>query len=207
MALRALCRSDGATAVEFALVLTVFLPLLFAIFEFGRALHTRNALEALTDRAVRALIVDHRESELSVEGLEEALLDDLRRQAAGLNPDFIALRLIGEAPYTVELSYPIDLLIPLFSVRTLSLVARRSEPGAGDVLPTGATWTDSPDFAFSRRLPLEPEHDALWAIPFHDNFGLPVIGGRSFEIIGGGNPRLLIAGADPRVIPGQGNRI
>ena len=68
---------------------------------------------------------------------------------------------------------------------------------------------NAPDHVMpTRRLPLNPDHPYLWANPFHagslsDDF--PDIGGRPFTISGDGNPRLLVDGADPRVIPGDTN--
>ena len=43
----------GAALVEFALVATVFLTVLFGIIEFGRLLWTHNALTDATRRGVR----------------------------------------------------------------------------------------------------------------------------------------------------------
>lgn len=70
-------------------------------------------------------------------------------------------------------------------------------------------WNDNPDFVLpERRLPINPDHPELWAIPFHVSAlpeGFPDLGGQDFTIIGDGNPRLLVAGADPRVVPGADN--
>ncbi len=70
-------------------------------------------------------------------------------------------------------------------------------------------WNPNPDFVFAeRRLPMNPDHPELWAIPFHASAlpeGFPDLGGQEFTVIGDGNPRLLVAGADPRVIAGPDN--
>lgn len=67
----------------------------------------------------------------------------------------------------------------------------------------------APDFVIPlRRLPQNPDHPTLWAIPFHASAlpeGFPSIGGQEFSITGDGNPRMLVAGADPRVIAGDNN--
>lgn len=47
----------GAAAVEFALICTAFLALLFALFEYGRMLFLWNALPEVTRRAARAAAV------------------------------------------------------------------------------------------------------------------------------------------------------
>ncbi len=59
-----------------------------------------------------------------------------------------------------------------------------------------------------RRLPRNPDHPTLWANPFHPHTlpeGFPDIGGQPFTLSGDGNPRMLVAGADPRVISGAAN--
>ena len=70
-------------------------------------------------------------------------------------------------------------------------------------------WNPNPDFVLpERRLPMNPDHPELWAIPFHASSlpeGFPDLGGQEFSIIGEGNPRLLVADADPRVIAGPDN--
>jgi Flp pilus assembly protein TadG len=51
---RRLIRSaDGATAVEFALVVPVFLSFCLGTFEFGRMLWVRNSLQTATEEASR----------------------------------------------------------------------------------------------------------------------------------------------------------
>lgn len=77
-------------------------------------------------------------------------------------------------------------------------------------LGTGEVASDvAPDIVMAtRRLPQNPDHPTLWAQPFHlSNVpdGFPDIGGQEFSITGDGNPRMLIAGADPRVIQGPTN--
>ncbi len=73
----------------------------------------------------------------------------------------------------------------------------------------GPEWNPDPDFVMSeRRLPMNPDHPTLWANPFHAHAlpdGFPDLGGQEFTITGDGNPRLLVAGADPRVISGPDN--
>jgi len=78
-----------------------------------------------------------------------------------------------------------------------------------DTPDEGPAWNPNPDFVMAeRRLPMNPDHPELWAIPFHAAGlpeGFPDLGGQAFTITGDGNPRLLVAGADPRVISGPGN--
>ena len=50
--------SDGATAVEFAIVAPVLLMLLLGIMEAGRALWTQNALNFAVEQAARCAAID-----------------------------------------------------------------------------------------------------------------------------------------------------
>lgn len=74
---------------------------------------------------------------------------------------------------------------------------------------TTPAWNPNPDFILPvRRLPMTTDHPTLWANPFHSGAlppGFPAIGGQDFTLVGDGNPRLLVAGADPRVISGAAN--
>ena len=54
---RGLIRQTGAFAVEFALVIVIFLTLLFTIMEVARALYIWNTLQEVTRRAGRAAAV------------------------------------------------------------------------------------------------------------------------------------------------------
>jgi len=56
--LRALMRAcDGATAVEFALVLPMFLALVFGSIEFGRVLWTKEALQETAIAGARCVAI------------------------------------------------------------------------------------------------------------------------------------------------------
>lgn len=58
-AVRRLARaSDGATAVEFAIIAPVLLMLLFGIMEGGRALWMQNALNFAVEQAARCASID-----------------------------------------------------------------------------------------------------------------------------------------------------
>lgn len=111
----------------------------------------------------------------------------------GLLVSLISLMLIGTFAVTGE------------RVRTLfeSLSFQLTRDQADEVAVTWPSILMAP-----RRLPRNPDHPTLWAIPFHVGAlpeGFPVIGGQEFSISGDGNPRMLLAGADPRVISGETN--
>jgi Flp pilus assembly protein TadG len=48
---------SGASAVEFALVMTPFIALMFVVIEYGRAYYTRNALQQLAQATARCMAV------------------------------------------------------------------------------------------------------------------------------------------------------
>ncbi|MGY6548985.1 MAG: hypothetical protein ACXIU7_08265 [Roseinatronobacter sp.] len=82
-------------------------------------------------------------------------------------------------------------------------------PGAPSGDTSAGMSQAAPDIVMAdRRLPRTPDHPTLWANPFHAAAlpeGFPDIGGQEFSITGDGNPRLLVARADPRVIAGATN--
>jgi len=51
-------REDGATAVEFALVLPIFLMILIGIFELSRMMFVTSSVQYSVDRAARLAVVD-----------------------------------------------------------------------------------------------------------------------------------------------------
>ena len=61
-------------------------------------------------------------------------------------------------------------------------------------------WSSTPDADLARR-PWSLDHQSLWVAPFGGaGDSLPaglIIGGQPFQLIGDGNPRLLVEGADP----------
>ena len=133
---------SGATAVEFALVMAlVLIPFVFALFEIGRALHMRNALDYLADRAARSLMVEYSENLPGPGGdasaLQATLLDDARSRVVGIPADGIMLSLVidGNA-IEVRLSYQAGLLMPFFpeNIRNILLGASRTlvQPAALD---------------------------------------------------------------------------
>lgn len=64
-------RERGATLVEFAIALTVFLTAMFAVIEFGRALWVHNALTDAARRGARYAVLH---SEGSVDGVKNVVV-------------------------------------------------------------------------------------------------------------------------------------
>jgi len=73
--------------------------------------------------------------------------------------------------------------------------------GTNESAPSGITWSQNPDFFLSDNI-WNPDTNAPWVVRMAENMpqsvrdSLPSIGGQSFAVIGDGNPRLLIDGAD-----------
>ena len=132
---RFVIRQEGATAVEFALIMMVLVPLLLGTFEMGRALHTRNALDYLADRAARSLMVEHRERMEnlrdggSLSGLEALLLSAAQERTVGINPEALTLSLTRtDNSLELRLHSDLRLLIPFVPLSELLLSASRTVP-------------------------------------------------------------------------------
>lgn len=112
--------TQGAVAVEFALVFSVLIVLVFGVFEVGRAIHYRNAVEVLTDRAARTAI-------LSADCAVSAdALSDLRDNAFGLTGDAFTFTPATDANgYVFGAIYAFDLIVPVFGERSVTLSATR----------------------------------------------------------------------------------
>ena len=59
-------RERGASLVEFAIAATVFLTVVFAVVEFGRALWVHNALSDAARRGARYAVMNPASSEAAV---------------------------------------------------------------------------------------------------------------------------------------------
>ena len=65
---RTLIRGEGGvTAVEFAMVLPVFITLLFGIFEFSRMIFISSSVQHAIDRASRLAVIDNDVSNADIE--------------------------------------------------------------------------------------------------------------------------------------------
>ena len=68
---------EGATALEFAMVLPVFIALLFAIFQFGLAQHRIASLRYALNEASRAVMLNPEMTEAQVSDRVKAKLEAL----------------------------------------------------------------------------------------------------------------------------------
>ncbi len=63
----------GQALVEFALVLPVFILVLFSIFDFGRAIYAYNTISNAARAAVRVAIVDQNSSVIENRAIDQAV--------------------------------------------------------------------------------------------------------------------------------------
>ena len=67
-------RRRGSATVEFGLMCVVFMPLLFAMFEYGRVLFLWNTLPEVTQRAARAAAITDFSNPAAMQALRRAAL-------------------------------------------------------------------------------------------------------------------------------------
>jgi Flp pilus assembly protein TadG len=110
-------RERGAALVEFALVLSILVLVLFGIIEFGRAYHVKLSLTHASREGVRVLAVtqDPDEAVAATMGAAASLdLAALQVEAGTCTP--------GEETQ-VRVEYPLTYDIPLFGSATIDLTS------------------------------------------------------------------------------------
>ncbi len=110
-------RDDGAALVEFALVLSLLVMIMFGIIGFGRAYNAQVTLTHATREGVRVL---------ALTGDPAAATQATRNAATTLDPALLA---VSPGPCTpgfpteLTASYPFQLDIPFFGTQSLNLGA------------------------------------------------------------------------------------
>ncbi|HHX22955.1 MAG: TadE/TadG family type IV pilus assembly protein [Tepidanaerobacteraceae bacterium] len=117
----------GQTLVELALVLPIIVLILFGILEFGRIFHSYIVITNAAREGVRLGAVGKPDEEIisrirEVAPLHEA---DTRLKVTKLEPDQSA-RTPG-LPMTIEVTYDVELVTPLFSSVLPNPVTLRSK--------------------------------------------------------------------------------
>lgn len=109
-------RDDGAAAVEMAMVLSLLVMLVFGIIEFGRAYNAQVTLTHATREGVRTL---------AITGDRDAAVDATYKAASStLHPEFLAVTASNcdpGQPTNVQATYQMEISVPFFGDRTLSL--------------------------------------------------------------------------------------
>ncbi|MCG0274878.1 MAG: pilus assembly protein [Thermosediminibacteraceae bacterium] len=105
----------GQAVVEFALVLPLLVLILFGVLEFGRIFHTYIVITNAAREGARLGAVGKPDSEIIARIYETAALpeSDERLQITRLEPGE-SLRTPG-TPFTVEVTYSLTPVTPLFS--------------------------------------------------------------------------------------------
>ena len=105
----------GTTAVEFALVATAFLTLIFGIFEAGRLFMTLNALQYAVEEATRYNIAHE---DVSIEELEQIVLDSMSEMLISTDnveldgPDYSVVSGVNFVQISVTYSFE-PMMLPL----------------------------------------------------------------------------------------------
>lgn len=126
-ALRRFLRAeDGATAVEFAIVSTVFVIFCMALVDFGRSVDARSRLAHAADAAARVLFLDRTATEAQVRSRIEASFPALRYDRMTLG---VTATVVDAKPYhQITVTLPLRFLTPGFSGRNGTTTVRRLVP-------------------------------------------------------------------------------
>lgn len=103
----------GQALVEMALVLPLFLLLLFGVIEMGRIGYTYITLSNSVRAGGRVATIGATDSEINTSVLNAASTLDPTKLTINITP-IQALRLSGQG-VTVQVTYPVQLVIPLIS--------------------------------------------------------------------------------------------
>ena len=117
---------NGASAVEFSIVSSVFIALCLVIIQLGWTLQIRNHLAEAADTAIRTILVDPEASDSTIEAQVESALanynaDDLDVEAGETTVDGTDFR-------TLNIQYDLALAVPYFPSGLISLSVNRRVP-------------------------------------------------------------------------------
>lgn len=116
-------RTDGATAIEFAIVALPLILLLMGTLEFGRVLFIRNEMARAADHGVRTLLV--------AADTPLATIDTQIRGMFTLTPPAgLAITIDSGTPglRTLRVTYPVELLVPTLVDTQITLTTERRVP-------------------------------------------------------------------------------
>lgn len=117
---------DGAMAVEFALILPVFLVVLFGTMEVGNILYAKNTLQQGIETAGRYAMVHIDAPTTEIRDYAMANITEL----GGLSPTFtvVAGTISGVASVTISVRAQYSIITPFFTGRTINLTSSMSVP-------------------------------------------------------------------------------
>lgn len=123
---RMLRADDGAMAVEFALILPVFLGMLFGTLEIGNILYAKSTLQQGIESAGRYAMVntDATTAEIKAEAVSKS------SHLNSLSPTFtVTQTTVGGIPYSViSVSADYSVITPFFDGSTINLSSQVTVP-------------------------------------------------------------------------------
>ena len=123
---RAGCESGGV-AIEFAIISSLLIFGCTATLEFGRALYLRNQLSYAADTAERKMLL---QADISDSEIESTVRSSFRGDSARLTVTLSEDTVDGVKFRTLELRYPLALLIPFRPTASITLgIDRRTSVG------------------------------------------------------------------------------
>lgn len=111
------CREEGATAVEFAFVIGLFLTLLLGSFQVGRALMARSEMSHALSQAVRMVYLAPATGADAIEDALVSILSDYHDLALDVEVTEIA----GTSFMRIAVQFPFDVEIPFLPPRRVDL--------------------------------------------------------------------------------------
>jgi len=119
IALPFLRNQNGVGAIEFAIILPVFLLIIFGTLEFGRALKARNEMSHALSRAVRVINLD---AEQTTDAIKEHLASYLADYGSeDLAVNVASTTLSGTDYMNISVSFPFHATIPFSNASVLNL--------------------------------------------------------------------------------------
>ncbi|WP_271271344.1 TadE/TadG family type IV pilus assembly protein [Aliamphritea hakodatensis] len=144
------CRQAGLVTVEFAIIGSVFIIVLFAIIEMGRFLYTWNVLDEVTRRAARLAAVcpmaqeDNVRQNAAINAPGVASLNSTHVSIEYLDASQVATNILEEVRYvrTSIQDYPYQMLIPLLPLAPFNASAFTTTlPSESLGITTPGSWT------------------------------------------------------------------
>ena len=120
------------TAIEFAIVLPLFLLILVGAIEYGRALQARNEMSFAVSKAVRVINLDPGRSASEIASL---LATDLTRYSShDLSVTVSNATISGSSYMNISVNFPFELIIPLAGISSMTLTIDTLAPLIGPTI-------------------------------------------------------------------------
>lgn len=116
----------GASALEFAIVGSIFIALCIGVIQFGLVLQVRNELAQAADRGIRFMMLDPDASDSTIQSEVEALLANYGAENLDVQ---IGAETIDATDYrTVTIDYEMQIGVPGLPISLVTLNASRKVP-------------------------------------------------------------------------------